>query len=67
MRSPAMFWIWRATAMCPLTPIALAEYQRASRPPEYAVLRNFAAARLGITLRPWQDAVAAFLEAEGIL
>lgn len=48
----------------PITPIALAEYQRASRPPEYAVLRNVAAARLGITLRPWQDAVLAFLSAE---
>ncbi|MBN2303574.1 MAG: dTDP-4-dehydrorhamnose reductase, partial [Anaerolineae bacterium] len=35
----------------PITPIALAEYQRASRAPEYAILRNVAAARLGITLR----------------
>lgn len=45
-------------------PIALAEYPRASRPPEYAVLRNVAAARLGITLRPWQEALAAFMELE---
>jgi dTDP-4-dehydrorhamnose reductase len=48
----------------PIEPIALAEYPRASRPPEYAVLRNMAAARLGITLRPWQDALAAFIEHE---
>ena len=51
----------------PVTPIALAEYSRASRPPEYAVLRNVAAARLGITLRPWEDALVAFLEEEGLL
>lgn len=48
----------------PVQPIALAEYPRASRPPEYAVLRNVAAARLGITLRPWQEALAAFMELE---
>jgi dTDP-4-dehydrorhamnose reductase len=48
----------------PIEPIALAEFARASRPPEYAILRNFAAARLGITLRPWQDALAAFIDAE---
>jgi dTDP-4-dehydrorhamnose reductase len=51
----------------PIEPIALAEYPRASRPPEYAILRNMAAARLGITLRPWQEALAAFMESEGLL
>lgn len=51
----------------PIEPIMLAEYPRASRPPEYAVLRNLAAARLGITLRPWQDALTAFLQREGLL
>ncbi len=50
----------------PIEPIALAEYRRASCPPEYTMLRNVAAARLGITLRPWQEALAAFLQAEGI-
>lgn len=50
----------------PVEPIALAEYPRASRPPEYAVLRNVAAARLGIKLRPWQEALAAFMEVEQI-
>ncbi|HEX3051919.1 MAG TPA: dTDP-4-dehydrorhamnose reductase [Aggregatilineaceae bacterium] len=48
----------------PIEPIALAEYQRPSRPPEYAILRNFMAAQLGIRLRPWQDALAAFVAAE---
>ena len=40
------------------------EYPRASTPPEYAVLRNFAAAMDGIVLQPWQDAVRAFCIAE---
>lgn len=48
----------------PIEPIALAEYPRASRPPEYAVLCNMAGARLGIVLRPWQDALAVFMAAE---
>jgi dTDP-4-dehydrorhamnose reductase len=48
----------------PLEPISLAEYPRSSRPPQYAILRNFAAAQLGITLRPWQEALAAFMEKE---
>lgn len=47
-----------------IEPITLAEYLRASRPPEYAVLRNVAAARLGIRLRPWQEALDAFLKIE---
>ena len=49
-----------------IEPISLSEYERASRPPEYAALRNMAAARLGITLRPWQDALTVFLAAEGL-
>lgn len=44
----------------PIQPIAMAEYQRPSRPPEYAVLQNTVGAQLGIGLRPWQEAVAAF-------
>lgn len=50
----------------PVTPITLAEFQRASQPPEYAALHNMAGARLGIVLRPWQEALAAFLQTEGI-
>lgn len=40
-----------------VTPIAAAEWQRAAPPPLHAVLINQAAAALGVTLRPWQDAV----------
>lgn len=50
----------------PIQPIALAEYPRASRPPEYGVLANMAAARLGIRLRPWRDALQTFIAAEGL-
>jgi dTDP-4-dehydrorhamnose reductase len=45
----------------PLTPITLAEFQRASTPPPYAPMANNAAAALGIRLRPWQEALADFL------
>lgn len=48
----------------PIEPVASAEWPRPSRPPEYAILRNFAAAQMGITLRPWADALAAFVQAE---
>ncbi len=47
----------------PVEPITLAEFQRASTPPPFAPLANTAAAALGITLRPWQEALAEFLEA----
>lgn len=47
--------------------ISAAEYPRASTPPEYSVLENTAAAALGIRLRPWQDALQAFLAKEGWL
>lgn len=33
-------------------------YPRAAQPPAYAPLRNFVGAEAGITLRPWQDALA---------
>ncbi len=47
--------------------ISAAEYPRPSTPPEYAVLRNTAASALGITLRPWQNALEAYLQREGLL
>lgn len=47
--------------------ISSAEFPRPSTPPEYAVLRNTAAAALGITLRSWQDALTAYLKREGLL
>jgi dTDP-4-dehydrorhamnose reductase len=46
----------------PVRPIQLANFQRASTPPPRAVLRNLAAAALGIRLRPWQEALAEHLE-----
>ena len=45
----------------PLHPMALAEYVRPSRVPPYTPLANVAGAAIGITLRPWQDAVAQFV------
>lgn len=47
----------------PLRPIGAAEFPRASRPPLQTALHNGEAARLGITLRPWREALAAFLGA----
>lgn len=49
-------------AHVPIAPIKLAEFQRASTPPPYTPLANVAGAALGITLRPWQEAVAAYLQ-----
>ncbi|HEU5087745.1 MAG TPA: dTDP-4-dehydrorhamnose reductase, partial [Roseiflexaceae bacterium] len=45
----------------PIEPIKLADFKRDSVVPPYTALRNIAAADLGITLRPWQEAVAAFV------
>ncbi len=44
----------------PLTPVPVSAWQRAVPPPLHAVLVNQAAAALGITLRPWQEAVAEY-------
>ena len=46
----------------PVEPITLDDFQRASIPPRFAPLANTAAAALGITLRPWQEALAEFLK-----
>ncbi len=46
----------------PLTPIASDEWPRPTPPPPHAVLINQAAAALGVTLRPWQEAVAEYVE-----
>ncbi len=43
-------------------PISLAEYRRDSTPPPFAPLANTAAAALGIVLRPWQEALAEFIQ-----
>ncbi|HQE92140.1 MAG TPA: dTDP-4-dehydrorhamnose reductase [Anaerolineae bacterium] len=49
----------------PVNPIPSADFQRASTPPLYAPLANHAAAALGIRLRPWQEALAEFLQETG--
>jgi dTDP-4-dehydrorhamnose reductase len=41
----------------PVEPITTAQWQRAAPPPLYAPLVNFAGAALGITLRPWEEAL----------
>jgi dTDP-4-dehydrorhamnose reductase len=48
-------------AHIPVEPITLAEYPRASSPPPFGALANTAAAALGITLRPWEEALEDFL------
>lgn len=45
----------------PVEPIPLDQFRRDSTPPRFAPLANTAAAALGITLRPWEDALAEFL------
>jgi dTDP-4-dehydrorhamnose reductase len=47
-----------------LTPITAAEWPRPVTPPLHAVLINQADAALGITLRPWQDALRDYVTAE---
>jgi dTDP-4-dehydrorhamnose reductase len=51
-------------AHIPLEPIVLKDYPRPSTPPPYAPLRNFCGAQLGITLRPWTEALADYLQHE---
>ena len=45
------------------TPILGREFRRASTPPRYGALHNMAGAALGITLRPWQAALADYIGA----
>ncbi len=51
-------------AHIPIEPIRLADYPRPSTPPPYSPLRNFCGAQIGITLRPWADALADYLAHE---
>lgn len=48
----------------PVTPISSGEWQRRTSPPPHAILLNTIGAAHGITLRPWQEALAAFFAAE---
>lgn len=45
----------------PLTPIKLADFKRDSTPPPFTPLANLAGGALGITLRPWEAALEAYL------
>jgi dTDP-4-dehydrorhamnose reductase len=46
----------------PVEPISSAQWQRLATPPLYAPILNFAAAALGITLRPWQEALQEYFD-----
>lgn len=47
-----------------LTPIGMDAWPRPAPPPPHAVLVNQTAARLGIVLRPWQEALREYVEIE---
>ena len=51
-------------AETPIERISRHEWQRPSLPPEYTALANYAGASIGLRLRPWQEALRAFLDAE---
>lgn len=51
----------------PAAPISASEWPRPSTPPAYTALHNLAGASVGVTLRPWREAVDAFLMAENLL
>lgn len=48
----------------PVQPITSEGFDRASTPPKYAPLGNNLGAALGITLRPWQEALADYFSEE---
>lgn len=48
-----------------LSPTTAAAYGAKARRPAYSVLDNHRAWTIGVRLRPWQDAVAAYLQARG--
>lgn len=48
------------------TPILAREYDRASDPPRFGALRNIAGAALGITLPPWEQALANYMAMQAL-
>lgn len=46
----------------PIQPITLADFARPSMPPRFSPLANLNGASLGITLRPWQEALMEYLQ-----
>lgn len=51
----------------PVEAITTYQWPRPSKPPTYAGLENMAGKLIGISLRPWQEAVDAYLRREGQL
>lgn len=51
----------------PIEPISSREWPRASIPPTYTAMTNLAGSMVGVKLRPWGEAVEAFLQKEGYL
>ena len=51
-------------AHIPIERIILADITRPSTPPPFTPLRNFCGAQIGITLRPWQVALAEYMANE---
>jgi len=49
----------------PVEPITADQWQRAAPPPLYAPIPNFVGAALGITLRPWEEALQEYFANEG--
>ncbi len=45
-----------------ITPILSSEFKRASSPPPFGALHNIAGTAIDITLRPWQAAVAGYID-----
>jgi len=50
----------------PVHPVTMSEFPGATVKPPYSVLRNFCGAALGITLRPWEEALAEAIGDGGI-
>ena len=48
----------------PVEPITTDQWPRAASPPLYAPILNFTGAALGITLRPWEEALEAYFSDE---
>lgn len=47
--------------------LATEKYARAARVPARAEMRNFCGAEIGISMRPWREALSAYLSANGLL
>jgi dTDP-4-dehydrorhamnose reductase len=46
------------------TPILSKEFKRPSTPPTFGALHNIAGAAIGITLRPWQEALQDYMRTD---